>query len=258
MLYSRRTTINLGLAAGGVAFGLGRPALAQTPSGEAYPVAGGQIIIHPVQHASFVMTTPDRVIYNDPVGGAPRYDGLPRPQLILITQEHPDHFDVPTLEALAAGGVPLLTNASVKAKLPEGLKAQATAIGVGETTKVGAIGIEAIPAYNTSPDRQQYHPRARGDNGYVLTIGGARVYIAGDTEDTPEMRALRDIAVAFVPMNLPYTMDVAQAAAGVAAFAPEVVYPYHYKGSDPAEFARLLAATGAKTRVVLHDWYSAA
>ena len=115
--------------------------------------------------------------------------------------------------------------------------------------------VEAIPAYNTTPDRVQYHPQGR-DNGYVLGIGDLRVYIAGDTEDIPEMRALKDIDIAFLPMNLPYTMSIQQAAAAVSAFGPGRVYPYHYKGSDTAAFATLVGESGAATEVVLHDWYA--
>ena len=224
--------------------------------GNAYPADGGDITIHPVEHASFVMTVPGGlVIYNDPVGGAALYEGLPPPGLILITHEHPDHFDAPTLAGLVTENTKLLTNPSVHDKLPADLKARATAIANGERTTANDIPIEAIPAYNTTPDRLQYHPKGR-DNGYVLQIGGQRVYIAGDTEDTPEMRALTGIDVGFLPMNLPYTMSVEQAADAVAAFAPAVVYPYHYKGSDPSEFARLVAEAGGQTRVVIGNWYT--
>jgi len=210
--------------------------------------------VRPVQHASLVLTVPGMVIYADPVGGAALYEGLPRPNLVLITHEHGDHFDPATLAALVAADTKLVTNPAVHDKLPDDLKARVTPLANGETTTVGEVEIEAIPAYNMTEDRTKYHPKGR-DNGYVLTLGGGRVYIAGDTEDTPEMRALKDILVAFVPMNLPFTMSPEQAAQGVAAFAPDYVYPYHYKGSDPQVFADALAKAGAKTKVVLGRWY---
>jgi L-ascorbate metabolism protein UlaG (beta-lactamase superfamily) len=256
MRLSRRQTIALGAGAvGGLLAGSVR---AQTLTGDTVPLEGGEAVIHPVQHASFVMSVPGVVVYADPVGGPELYAGLPGPGLILVTHEHPDHFDVPTLTALMAGGAPLLTNASVHGKLPPDLQANATAIAAGERTTANDIEIEAIPAYNTTPDRLQRHPRARGDCGYLLGIGGRRIYIAGDTEDTPEMRALTGIDVAFLPMNLPYTMSIEHAADAVAAFRPGIVYPYHYKGSDTAAFADLVAKSGAPTRVVLHDWYPSA
>lgn len=222
--------------------------------GDAYASDGGQIVVHPVQHASFVMETPGLVIYNDPVGGAEAYAGLPAPQLILITHEHGDHFDLPTLTAIAGDGTRLLTNPAVYGMLPAPLQAKATAIANGEATTVNDIGIEAIPPYNTTPERMQYHPQGR-DNGYVLSVDGLRVYIAGDTEDVPEMRALRDIDVAFVPMNLPYTMSVEQAAGAVDAFRPAVVYPYHFNDSNVEALPGLLADAGAPTRVVMGPWY---
>lgn len=257
MRLTRRDTMQLGLA-GAAAAGLTTmtpfAARAAGVEGDHYKIDGGEIVIHPIGHASFVMGTPDLVVYNDPVGGKALFDGQPAPDLILITHEHPDHFEPETLKALVGGRTLLVTNPSVHEKLPEDLKAKASAIKNGETTKVGSIGIEAVPAYNTTEDRLKYHPKGR-DNGYVLTIGGKRVYIAGDTEDTPEMRAQKDIYIAFVPMNLPYTMTTDQAAAGVAAFKPQFVYPYHYKGQDPEEFARKLAALDKDTKVVMGKWY---
>ena len=163
---------------------------------------------------------------------------------------------MPTLQGIVGEGTRLLTNASVHEKLPDDLRARATAIANGEKTTANAVEIDAIPAHNVTPDRMQYHPPGR-DNGYVLTIGGQRFYIAGDTEPVPEMLALTDIDVAFVPMNLPYTMSVEQAAPAVAAFAPAFVYPYHYRGSDIDAFTRLLAETGATTKVVRGNWYPA-
>jgi L-ascorbate metabolism protein UlaG (beta-lactamase superfamily) len=245
MTLTRRDTILTGAAAFAAAqLGLPRLARAQAEG----------IEIFPIEHASFVMRVPGMVIYNDPVGGAGLYEGQPAPQLILVTHQHSDHYDAPTLEALAAGGVPLLTNPAVYEMLPESLKGQATAIANGESTTAGDIGIEAILAYNLTADRLQYHPQGR-DNGYVLTIGSNRVYIAGDTEDIPEMRALTGIDIAFVPMNLPYTMTIEQAASAVAEFQPRIVYPYHYGESDVQGFKSLVDASGAGTEVILGDWY---
>ena len=261
MRFSRRDTLQLGLA--GLA-GLGATTLGATTmmpftaraqeAGDRYTVEGGEIVIRPVAHASFVMDAPGLVIYNDPVGGAALFQGSEPPGLVLITHEHQDHFDPETLAAIVGDGTKLVVNPAVMEKLPEALKARATAIGNGETTEVCDIRIDAIPAYNTTEERKKYHPQGR-DNGYVLTIGGARVYIAGDTEDIPEMRALTGIDIAFVPMNLPFTMEVDQASSAVAAFRPGVVYPYHYKGSDPKAFAEKVTAAAPGVKVVQGAWY---
>lgn len=254
MKLTRRETLELGIAGLVGVAAMPGAALAQQSGSAAYETEGGEITIHPVSHASFVMVTPAMVIYNDPVGGAAAYEGHPAPDLILITHEHSDHYDPGTLAALVGEQTRLITNPAVHGMLPEDLKARAAAIGNGENTTVGGMGIDAIPAYNTTPERLKYHPQGR-DNGYILTIGGRRVYIAGDTEDIPEMRALKDIHIAFVPMNLPFTMDVGQAASAVAEFKPAYVYPYHYKGSDPKEFATKVADAGGDTQVVLGPWY---
>ena len=251
---TRRQTIVL---AGAALFAAGLPVRGQTLEGDSYETEVGAVVVHPVQHASFVLQASEFVIYVDPVGGAELYAGLPAPALILITHEHSDHFDVPTIEALVGADTRLLTNPAVYDKLPAGLKERAAAIANDESTAVEAIPIDAVPAYNITPDRLQYHPKGR-DNGYVLTIGGMRVYIAGDTEDTPEMRALEDIDLAFLPMNLPYTMTIEQAADAVAAFQPGEVYPYHSKGSDIEAFAKLVAAEAPDTEVLIRNWYPGA
>ncbi|SES25609.1 L-ascorbate metabolism protein UlaG, beta-lactamase superfamily [Tranquillimonas rosea] len=252
---TRRTFIR-GAAAGIAATTiLPYAARAQSQDGDTFATDGGEITVHPVSHASFVMETPAGVIYNDPVGEASAYESFPAPDLILITHEHGDHYNAETLAALVGEDTQLLTNPAVYDMLPEDLKAQATAIANGETAEMMGVPIEAVPAYNTTEDRLQYHPEGR-DNGYILEIDGMRVYIAGDTEGTDEMRALENIDLAFVPMNLPYTMAVDQAADAVADFAPTYVYPYHYRDSDPEEFAALLSESDAETEVKMGPWYS--
>lgn len=256
MRFSRRDTLQLGIA--GLA-GLGAttimPFTARAQgAGDRYELDGAEVVIHPIAHASFVMTVPGLVIYADPVGGAALYEGHPAPGLILITHEHGDHFEPETLATIAADDTRLVVNPAVLEKLPEDLKAKAVAIGNGEDTTVGDLAIAAIPAYNLTEERKQYHPQGR-DNGYVLTLGGGRVYIAGDTEDIPEMRALTGIDIAFVPMNLPYTMDVDQASSAVAAFKPAVVYPYHYRDSDPQAFEEKVKAAAPEVKVVQGSWY---
>lgn len=253
MTFTRRQTLGLGLAALGAASLMPRIVFAQGTTGQAYPTTGGELRVHPVSHASLVLEAPGLVIYVDPVGGAELYEIFPEPDLILITHEHGDHFDPDTLTGLAVERTVLVTNPAVYDMLGE-LQGAATALANGESATVGDITIDAIPAYNTTEDRLNFHPQGR-DNGYVLGIDGLRVYIAGDTEDIPEMRALTDIDIAFVPMNLPFTMDVVQASEGVAAFAPSVVYPYHYGESDIDEFERLLAEISDGIAVVRGNWY---
>jgi Predicted Zn-dependent hydrolases of the beta-lactamase fold len=210
----------------------------QVMEGDTVETSQGNLVIHPVAHASLLLAWGGHVLYVDPVGGAEPYADLPAPTGILITHEHGDHFDLPTLEAVA-GQAPLIVNEAVYNMLPEALKGRATALANGDTGSVSGIQVRAVPAYNTTPERQQYHPQGR-DNGYILTFADKLVYVAGDTEDTEEMRALSGIEVAFIPMNLPYTMDVEQAADAVNAFQPAIVYPYHYRGSDLDAFEELV------------------
>lgn len=252
MIITRRTGLTL-TATALVATILPRLGIAQAATRSfSFPVEGGTVIIHPIDHASMVIETPGGVVYVDPVGGAEIYAGLPDPVLILITHQHGDHFDLPTLEALPA--VRMITNGAVHDMLPDAMKERATAMANGDAAEAIGMQIEAVPAYNLTEDRLQYHPQGR-DNGYVLTIGGSRFYIAGDTEPTPEMAALTDINVAFLPMNLPYTMTVQQAAEAVAAFSPRVVFPYHHRGSDMDEFIRLVTEQASGVEVILADWY---
>lgn len=214
----------------------------------------GAITVHPVEHASFVMETPAGVIYVDPVGDAQLYAALPAPELILITHEHGDHFDPDALAALK-GNARLITNPAVAEKLTGDVSADEV-LANGESTEWNGATIDAIPAYNTTEDRLNFHPEGR-DNGYVLTIDGFRTYVSGDTEDIPEMRALQNIDLAFVCMNLPFTMTAEAAASAVKEFMPSFVYPYHYRGrdggtQDPEAFAAMVADT---SEAKLGDWY---
>lgn len=231
-------------------------AMAQNLTGDVYETASGQVSIHPVAHASFVMDTPAGRIYVDPVGGAEAYAALPAADAILITHHHGDHFDPETLAGLTerAGAVPMITNPTVAESLDESLQGSNTVMANGDSGSLLGYELTAIPAYNYTEGRLDYHPEGR-DNGYVISVDGLRIYIAGDTEDTPEMRALEGIDLAFVPFNLPYTMTEAQAASGVAAFAPKVVYPYHYRGSDLDLFEQLLTDEGKGTEVKRGGWY---
>lgn len=225
-------------------------------SGDVFKTDAGDVTIHPVSHASFVMETPKGVIYVDPVGEASAYEGFPAAQAIVITHEHGDHFNAETLAALVGAETVLLTNPAVYEKLSDEMKAKATKLANGESGEVLGVAIDAIPAYNISEERLNFHPKGR-DNGYVMDIEGFRVYISGDTEDIPEMRALENIDLAFVCMNLPFTMDAKAAASAVAEFGPKFVYPYHYRGrdngtQDPQEFADLL---NDEIEVKMGGWY---
>lgn len=225
-------------------------------AGNVFPTAAGDITVHPVSHASFVLETPVGTIYVDPVGEASAYSDFPAADLVLVTHEHGDHFNLDVLTAVTGDSTQIITNPAVFEKLTDELKAKASHIANGESSSFEGMGIDAIPAYNTTEDRLNFHPKGR-DNGYVLGFEGFRVYISGDTEDIPEMRALENIDVAFVCMNLPFTMDVEAAASAVAEFKPKYVYPYHYRGrdngtQDPQEFANLV---GEAAEVKMGGWY---
>jgi len=223
---------------------------AQVLTGSTVPTSEGDLVIHPVSHASFVMGWNGKIIYVDPVGGVGAYDGLPRPDMILITDIHGDHLDGNTLQGVVSNAE-ILAPGAVVSELPGGLVERAVSLSNGAIAERFGITVKAIPMYNLTEDRLQYHEKGRG-NGYVVTMGGVNVYISGDTEDIPEMRALKDIGVAFICFNLPYTMTEGQAAAAVNAFRPGIVYPYHYRGSDVALFTELVD-DGIEVRV--GDWY---
>jgi len=221
---------------------------------------GGDIQIHAIHHAALMLTHGNQRILVDPApapgaqGGDPtaEYKAMPAPTIILVTDIHGDHFNGDILNAVAGNATIVAPQAVIDdAKFPAALKAKTRALANGATTTVNGIQIQAVPMYNITQDRLQFHNKGRG-NGYVLTIGGKRVYIAGDTEDIPEMRALQNIDVAFIPFNLPYTMTPQQAASAVQAFKPKVVYPYHFGMSDVNAF-RTQVGTASEVRML--KWY---
>lgn len=254
---SRRQFLMTTAAAAGAVTILPYAAFAAAHGADSFETPAGPITITPVSHASFVAQTPVGVIYVDPVGGADKYTDLPAPDLVLITHEHGDHYNQETLDAIVAEGTQIIANPAVFAMLPETMQAQASAVENGGAALFNDLSIDAIPAYNITEERKNFHPQGR-DNGYVLNFEGFRMYVSGDTEDTPEMRALENIDLAFVCMNLPFTMDANAAASAVAEFKPTYVYPYHYRGrdngtQDPAEFAKMI---GTETEVKLGGWYA--
>ncbi len=256
MKHTRREFLGTGAAALGAITLLPYTVHADGHSSHTFKTGAGPITVNPVSHASFVMETPVGTIYSDPVGDASAYSKFPKPDLVLITHHHGDHYKPDTLAALVGEKTQIIANPAVKGKLPADLTAKAGQVENGGSASYKSLSVEAIPAYNLTADRKKYHPQGR-DNGYVLNFDGFRVYISGDTEDIPEMRALKDINLAFVCMNLPFTMDAKAAASAVAEFKPKFVYPYHYRGKDggtqnPEEFAKLL---GNASEVKMGDWY---
>jgi L-ascorbate metabolism protein UlaG (beta-lactamase superfamily) len=224
-------------------------------SADKIPAQNGDIQIFPINHATFALEWNGKWILVDPVGGEQKIKASVSgsPDLILVTDIHGDHMNADTLKSLARDNTKIIVPQAVAAQLPPDLKSKLTVLGNGQKKEVEGISVEAIPMYNLTPDRLKFHTKGRG-NGYVVTLGGKRIYISGDTEDIPEMRALKNIDVAFVCMNLPYTMTVEQAASAVKEFKPKIVYPYHYKGSDTAKFKQLVGGeSGIEVR--LRDWY---
>ena len=218
----------------------------------------GDITVHPIEHASLVLTWSGRTVHVDPVGGAGLYEAFARPDLVLITHTHGDHLDAQTLAAVAGQETRIVAPQAVVDKLGAAERTKTTVLANGETTDQIGITIEAVPMYNLTEERQRFHAKGQG-NGYVVTLGEKRVYIAGDTEDIPEMRALKQIDAAFLCMNLPYTMTVEQAADATLEFKPKIVYPYHYRGTegmaDVGRFKELVSKDpGIEVRLL--EWYT--
>jgi L-ascorbate metabolism protein UlaG (beta-lactamase superfamily) len=212
---------------------------------------GGPITIQPITHAALQLKYGNQIITVDPTGMGGDYGTLPKADIILITDIHGDHLDPATIAKASKGTTTVVIPGAAAAQVKGG-----TVIANGEKKTINGVQIEAVPMYNLvrGPSAGQlFHTKGRG-NGYIVTLGGKRIYMAGDTECTPEMLALKNIDVAFVPMNLPYTMPPNEAAECVKAFKPKIVYPYHYMGSDLKQFSDGLKGSGVDVRI--RDWYA--
>lgn len=226
----------------------------------ALPTSGATIQIKPLLHASLQIEHGEMTIQVDPTKGGNAMNPN-KADLILVTDIHGDHFDESAMQALDNGKTLVVAPQVVIAQM-KGFKNRVIRLDNGQTkTNLPGITIEAVPMYNLQRGPQagaKFHDKGRG-NGYVLTLDGMRLYIAGDTEITPEMQALKNIDVAFLPMNLPYTMTPQEAAEGIKAFAPRIAIPYHYRApatqanTNPQQFDAALK--GGKTLVCLLEWY---
>jgi L-ascorbate metabolism protein UlaG (beta-lactamase superfamily) len=209
--------------------------------------SAGEVEITFIGHASLMLRFNDKVIHIDPYSKAGDYAALPKADLILLTHHHQDHLDEAALGAVRTEKTDILLTETGAQKVSGG-----TVMKNGDSKTVQRIGVEAVPAYNLVHKRdsgQFFHPKGEG-NGYVLTFGDTRIYIAGDTENTPEMKALQNIAYAFLPMNLPFTMTPEMVADAALAFRPKVLYPYHYGETDTGRLIALLKdAKDIKVRI---------
>lgn len=231
---------------------------AQRPVSDKLDTTKGELTIQPILHGTLVLQFNGKTIYVDPYGGENAFKNIQSPDLILITDIHGDHLNLKTLESLDTDSALFIVPQAVADKLPEIYHKNMQVVNNGGITVIFDISIRAIPMYNLPEADDSKHTKGRG-NGYVLTAGNKNIYISGDTEDIPEMRELKNIDVAFVCMNLPYTMDINQAANAVLEFKPKVVYPYHYRGnpdmSDTEAFKKLVNTKSANIDVRLRNWY---
>jgi len=214
--------------------------------------------VEPVSHASAIFTFDGVVIYNDPVGELATFENKEDAEIILLSDVHGDHLNIETLQYVTKPGTIIIAPQAVIEELTPELISQTITLSNNEIINELGISITATPMYNLPESEDSRHTKGRG-NGYILEKDGLRVYIAGDTADTPEMRSLENIDIAFVPMNLPYTMSVETAADAVLDFSPKKVYPYHYRGQnglgDVNEFKRIVNEGNSEIEVVLLNWY---
>lgn len=208
---------------------------------DTFAAVPGGFTIYFLGHGSLAMELGDFVVYIDPVSDHGNFTHYPKADLILVTHEHADHMDRAVIKTLNKPGTRLVLSKPAKEKLGFG-----EALGHAEKLIIALPGfgsdmtIRAVPAYNISEGRTHFHPKERGDNGYVLSFGGLSVYVAGDTEDIPEMDELGRIDIAFLPMNQPYTMLPEQVAQAVRRIKPSILYPYHFGSTDTTKLQSIL------------------
>ena len=213
----------------------------QTPGGKT-------VVINHIKHASIHIEFDGKNIYIDPVGNpvppATDYSLMPKASIILITHEHMDHYDQLALPKLWTPATAVYTNKAVNGKIHRGI-----IMNNGDSISYASnIKIWAVPAYNTTPGREQFHPKGR-DNGYILELDGLRIYIAGDTEDIPEMANVHNIDIAFLPCNQPYTMTIEQLTKAAETFKPKVIFPYHYGETSVNQLRLKMAGSGIDVRI---------
>jgi L-ascorbate metabolism protein UlaG (beta-lactamase superfamily) len=224
------------------------PTHAQSPFQEdVIATAAGDLFISIVGHGTLMFRHGAKVIHVDPVGREADYSAMPPADLVLVTHEHGDHLDPAAIAHIRKEGTEIVVSRSCEGRV-EG----ARVMGNGEVATVAGFRVEAVPAYNLVHMRSEgapYHPRGNG-NGYLIDFADVRVYVAGDTENTPEMKALQGVHVAFLPMNLPFTMTPEMVADAARAFRPRILYPYHFGQTDTGELLRLLEGEeGIEVRV---------
>jgi L-ascorbate metabolism protein UlaG (beta-lactamase superfamily) len=221
---------------------------AQQQTDEFTTKSGKKVRFTCIKHASIQINYNGLEIQVDPVGKGMKpetdYSQFPKADIILVTHEHHDHFDSDAIAQLTKASTKIYLNPAVHKMFGSG-----KALKNGDKVKIANdITIEAVPAYNTTPGREKFHPKGR-DNGYILTLDGMRIYIAGDTEDIPEMANIKDISIAFLPCNQPYTMTIEQAANAAKIIKPKVLFPYHYNDTPVNKLIPLLSREGIKVLI---------
>ncbi len=224
------------------------PAMAQEPfETDTLTTSDGPVIITFIGHGTLMFEFGEKVIHIDPWGNLADYATLPKADVILVTHEHRDHLDEETIGMIRTDSTTVVLTETCAERITDGV-----VMKNGDIDTVQGIQIEAVPAYNIVHKRengQPFHPPGIG-NGYIITFGDLRLYVAGDTENIPEMKALEDIDVAFLPMNLPYTMTPQMVADAARAFKPKILYPYHFGDTDTSQLVELLKdASGIEVRI---------
>lgn len=210
------------------------------------PTSLGDLAITFIGHGSLMMTFNGKTIHIDPVSSEADYASFPKADMVFLTHEHSDHLDKDALAKLRTDKTIIVLTEICAAHIEGGI-----VMRNGETQTIDGLKVEAVAAYNllhTRSNGEVFHPKGNG-NGYILNFGDTRVYVAGDTENTPEMKALQNIAIAFLPMNLPYTMTPEMVAEAVRAFRPRILYPYHFGKTDTSKIVELLKGEDVEVRI---------